>query len=132
MNNKEIEWSIMDHNGIIHYSGDFTLMAVDGINYISTTDGYGNYIDLYEIIQLCVESAKAFDAYNGHALQLRFFTEDKNYCISQVQKMKNLYKDNFPTHVYINGDIIEFKYTESIFEVFAKFYKIKPRKIQHL
>ena len=123
MNNKEIEWSIIDHNGIIHYSGDFTLMSVNGINYISTTDGYGNYIDLYEIIQLGGESAKAFDVYNEHALQLRFFTEDKNYCISQVQKMKNLYKDNFPTHVYINGDIIEFKYTESIFEVFAKFYK---------
>lgn len=122
MDNK-IEWSIMDHNGVIHYSGDFTVIYVDGIDYISTTDGYGDYINLYEILQLGGATAKAFDVYNEHALQLRFFNEDEEYCISQVQKMKNRYKDNFPIHVYINGDITEFKYTESIFETLAKYYK---------
>lgn len=114
---KRIQWNVIDKTGIIIWDGDFTVIPVNGVNYISVTDSYDDYQDLYDIIE------NNLMQFNLDSIRLTFYHKDKDYCISQVQKMKNRYKNNFPKHVYINGDSIEFNYYESIFDILAEFYK---------
>lgn len=123
MDNEEIDWVILNKNDKIVWSGYFSVTHINGGNYIYATDSYGNYLDLYDVIKINLVQFEPNNINSIPVMRLSFYHKDKNYCISQVQKMKNIYKNNFPKQVYVNGDVIEFNYYESNFDILAKFYK---------
>lgn len=114
----EIQWSIIDRTGIVIWTGDF---YINDNNDLHESKEYYVKGNLYDIIRL--NSTQFSPTGSICPIRLVFYNENKQYCYNQVQLLKNKYENNFPEMVYINGEATCFKYTESIFEILAKYYK---------